>query len=246
MRYQMASAAALALLVPAIATAGTPGFVDVSLGVFEIDSEGDFTSFGAGGSVVTPLAGNWHVQFDGEVVRFESGGAAASTSGLSAHVFHDGGDWAVGAQLDYHNLVGTSIWTLGAEAQYTAGAFVLEAGLGIVSAESAGTNDDAWNGSAAATWFANPDLAFTGRINYLDQANNSPSEITDYGLDAEYRFAGTPYSVIGSYAFTDTSTGIEADTWSIGLRYGFGDGTLQQRRNEGPRWLREKNSLIPL
>jgi hypothetical protein len=52
--------------------------------------------------------------------------------------------------------------------------------------------------------------------------------------------------VFGGYAYTDIGSGTEIDTWSIGLRYGFGDGTLQQRRNEGPRWLREENPLLPL
>lgn len=244
MRYQIASAAALALLVPAIATAGTPGFVDVNLAFLDSGST-ELTGLGAGGSVVTPLAGNWLVQFDGKVIRLEGEGTATSTSGLSAHVFHDGGDWAVGALLDYQSLYGASLWTLGTEAQYTAGAFVLEADLGLVTSETFGVNEDAWRMSAAATWFANPDLSVTGSINHLDPTDSS-TEITAYGLDAEYRFAGTAYSVFGGYAYTDIGSGTEFDTWSIGLRYGFGDGTLQQRRNEGPRWLREENPLLPL
>lgn len=240
-RYLALSAAALALAVPASANAGTPGFVDVNLGTIDAGAA-DLTTVGVGGSVVAPLSGNWLVQFDGEFTRYEDDGLTLSGSGLAAHIFHDGGDWAVGALLGYQSLSDLTFWTLGAEAQYTVGAFVLEGGLGIGTAESLSSNADTFSANASATWFANADLSFTGGISFIDI--ESETEATNYSLDVEYRFAGSPFSVIGGYAFTDYEGGAEGDTWSIGLRYGFGDGTLQARRNEGPRWLREDSFIF--
>lgn len=239
-RFLAISAATIALAVPSIATAGTPGFVDVSLGTIDVDGD-DLTIMGVGGSVVAPLSGNWNVQFDGEFTRYEDGGLAVSGSGLAAHIFHDGGDWAVGALLGYQSFSALTFWTLGAEAQYTTGAFVLEGGLGIGTAEAVG-NADTFSANASATWYANPDLSFTGGISYVDL--DDEFDATNYSIDAEYRFAGSPFSVIGGYTFTDYEGSAEGDTWSIGLRYGFGDATLQARRNEGPRWLREDSTLV--
>ena len=240
-RYLAISAATIALAVPSIAAAGTPGFVDVSLGTIDVDPV-ELSTIGVGGAVVAPLSGNWHVQFDGKVTRYEDGDVALNGSGFSAHVFHDGGDWAVGALLGYQSLSSAAFWTLGAEAQYSVGAFVLEGGLGIGTAEDPAENLDTFSANASATWYANPDLSFTGGISYFDL--DDEFDATSYSIDAEYRFAGSPFSVIGGYTFTDYEGSAEGDTWSIGLRYGFGDATLQARRNDGPRWLREDSAVL--
>ena len=242
MRYVLlATTTALVLATPTSATAGTPGFVDVRLGSINIDPV-ELTTAGIGGSVVAPLSGNWNVQVDGELTRFEFGDETVSGSALVAHVFQDTGDWAVGALLGYQGFDAVSFWTLGAEAQYTVGAFVLEAGLGIGTGEAASDNVDTFSANASATWYASADLSFTGGIYFLDLRDRV--DVTDYSLDVEYRFAGSPFSVIGGYTFTDYENGNEGDAWSIGLRYAFGDSTLQARRNEGPRWLREDSALV--
>jgi hypothetical protein len=237
-KFLAISAATIALA--AQASAGTPGFVDVSLGAID-GNEAEITTMGAGGSVVAPLSGNWHVQFDGEFTRYQQEGGGLSGSGLSAHIFHDGGDWAVGALLDYQALTALTFWTLGAEAQYTLGSLVFEAGAGIGTIE-ASANADTVSAGGSVTWYATPDLSFAGGINYRDI--DTLFDTTTYSLDAEYRLEGTPFSVIGGYSFSDLEAGIESNAWSIGLRYGFGDATLQDRRKDGPRWLREDNGYI--
>ncbi|MFN8706028.1 MAG: hypothetical protein ACK50J_05060 [Planctomyces sp.] len=239
-RYLAITAASIALAAPTIATAGTPGFVDVRLGALDVN-EAEFTSMGAGGSVVAPLSGNWHVQFDAEVTRQQIDGAGFSGSGLSAHIFNDGGDWALGALLDYEDSAFNTYWTLGAEAQYTVGSFVFEAGAGLGTIETFGSNRDTGSANASLTWYANADLSFAGGISYRD-VDAASLDSTTYSLDAEYRLDGSPFSVIGGFAYSDLDSGLESTGWTIGLRYGFGDATLQGRRNEGPRWLRESSA----
>ena len=238
-RYLAITAATIALAAPSIASAGTPGFVDVRLGAIDANAA-EFTTMGAGGSVVAPLSGNWNVQFDAGFTRHQIEGAGFSGSGLSAHIFHDGGDWALGALLDFEDTSILTYWTLGAEAQYTIGSFVFEAGAGFGTLE-AGGNADTGSANASLTWYANQDLSFAGGISYRD-VESSSLDSTTYSLDAEYRIDGSPFSVIGGFAFSDLGLGIESTGWTIGLRYGFGDATLQGRRNEGPRWLRESSA----
>jgi len=237
-KFLAIAATTIALVAPA--SAGTPGFVDVSLGAID-GNEAEITTMGAGGSVVAPLSGNWHVQFDGEFTRYQQEGGGLSGSGLSAHVFHDGGDWAVGALLDYQALTALTFWTLGVEAQYTVGTLVFEAGAGVGTAEVS-SNADTVSAGGSVTWYATPDLSFGAGIGYRDV--DTAFDTTSYSLDAEYRLEGTSFSVIGGYEFSDLDTGIESNAWSIGLRYGFGDATLQDRRKDGPRWLREDNAYI--
>ena len=83
-RFLAISAATIALAVPSIATAGTPGFVDVSLGTIDVDGD-DLTTMGVGGSVVAPLSGNWNVQFDGEFTRYEDDGLAVVAELVAVH-----------------------------------------------------------------------------------------------------------------------------------------------------------------
>jgi hypothetical protein len=239
-KFLAMSAATIALAAPSIASAGTPGFVDVRLGAIDAN-EAEFTTMGAGGSVVAPLSGNWNVQFDADFTRQQIEGVGFSGSGLSAHIFHDGGEWALGALLDYEDTALVTYWTLGAEAQYTIGSFVFEAGAGFGTVESFGGNADTGSANASLTWYANEDLSFAGGISYRD-VDAASLDSTTYSLDAEYRLEGSPFSVIGGFAFSDLDLGIESTGWTIGLRYGFGDATLQARRNEGPRWLRESSA----
>lgn len=239
-RYLATSAAIIALAAPSIATAGTPGYVDASVGAIDLNSA-ELTTMGASGAVVAPLSGNWHVQFDGDLTRYQIKGGGLSGSSLAAHVFHDGGDWAVGGLLGYQSISSITFWTLGAEAQYTVGAFVFEAGAGFGTFEEFSNNDTS-SASASVTWYYSPDISVTGGINYRD-VDMVSAGWTLYSLDAEYRIEGTKFSVIGGYAFGDLDAGFESSGWSIGLRYGFGDATLQGRRNEGPRWLRETTSM---
>ena len=241
-KFLAVSAATIALAAPA--SAGTPGFVDVSLGAID-GNEAEITTMGAGGSVVAPLSGNWHVQFDGEFTRYQQEGGGLSGAGLASHVFFDGGDWAVGALLSYQDITAVTFWTLGAEAQYTMGAFVFEAGAGFGTGEISLLNEDSVSASASLTWYVNADLSFTGSVTHRDTDTVSADiiDVTSYGLDAEYRFEGSPYSVTGGYTFSDLDSGSESNAWTVGLRYGFGDASLQDRRKDGPRWLREESNV---
>ncbi|MFN9163575.1 MAG: hypothetical protein ACK6DM_12875 [Alphaproteobacteria bacterium] len=243
-RYLAITAASIALATPAIATAGTPGFVDVSLGAIDTDVN-EITTMSAGGSVVAPLSGNWNVQFDGEFTRYQQKGGGLSGAGLSSHVFYDGGDWAVGALLNYQDATAVTFYTLGAEAQYTVGSFVFEAGAGFGTGEVSLLNENSASASASLTWYANADLSFTGSVTHRDTDTTDPDiiDVTSFGLNGEYRFDGSPYSVVGGYTFSDLDNGFESNAWSVGLRYGFGDATLQDRRKDGPRWLREERNV---
>lgn len=239
-----------ALATPIAATAGTPGFVDIRLSNTDISASGasiDMDSITVGGSVVTPLTGNWHAQFDAEASRDYVLGDNLSDSALSSHVFYDGGDWAVGGLAGYRSFSTASSYVLGIEGQATLGTVVLEAGIGFGTTESASLDFATRAFDASATWYATPDLSVAARFDNYNINSLGDFIWNNYDLTAEYRFEGSPVSVFGGYAYTEYDTPLsylEFDTWSLGVRYAFGDGSLQQRRAEGPRWLRESTLSI--
>jgi hypothetical protein len=57
-----------------------------------------------------------------------------------------------------------------------------------------------------------------------------------FGLGAEYQFDTCPVSIFAGYRHTDLgAVGLATDTWGIGLRWNFGEGTLMQRDGSGAR-----------
>jgi predicted porin len=94
-----------------------------------------------------------------------------------------------------------------------------------------------------------PDLSIAGTIgteSYDVASIASDAGSQTYGVEAEYRIDQSPFSLFVAYerADVDASTNAEADSWGLGLRYGFGDASLQARRDEGPRWLRQDRRAI--
>jgi hypothetical protein len=242
-RTLLLSVFALAVALPA--TAGTPGYVDFSVGTVDLSNPTgslDLDTVSGGGSVAVNLSGAWNAQFDGSLVRYE----IATARNFAAHVFHDGGNWAVGGVFDYWNIYGAAQWTLGLEAQVTLGAFVLEGGASTGNIEDGPSNVDVWNAEASVTWFATPDLSFSGTVGTVAYDVASDAGSTTYGVEAEYRFDQSPFSLFVAYERADVEGLIEyeADSWGLGLRYGFGDGSLQARRDEGPRWLRQDRRAL--
>ncbi len=244
-RQFLISAAALAFALPA--GAGTPGYVDLSVGTLELTAPGldvDYDTVSAGGSLAVNLSGPWGAQFDGSFVRYDF----ATSNNFAGHVFHDGGNWAIGGVVDYWSIYGLTQWTLGMEAQATLGAFVIEGGVSAGNLEQFSINIDVWNADASVTWYVTPDLSIAGTIGTESYDVTFDAGSQTYGVEAEYRIDQSPFSLFVAYerADVDYLIAYDADSWALGLRYGFGDGSLQARRDEGPRWLRQDRRAIRL
>ena len=53
-----------------------------------------------------------------------------------------------------------------------------------------------------------------------------------YGVGGEYQFAQLPISIGAGYSTVDFDGG-DVDTWTVGVRWNFGGGTLRDRYLEG-------------
>ncbi|MBY0563613.1 MAG: hypothetical protein K2P58_05430 [Hyphomonadaceae bacterium] len=236
----LGAAAAAALIVPAQASAQTNGYVDLSIGQTDIASE-DIDNIGLGGAVAVDLSGNWRAQFDVDTTRSSVDGADFTTSSTAAHVYYEGPTWAVGGVLTSRDFVFGNEWSLGIEGQAHMGALVLEGGAAIGTLEGFGDEAGTTNLDASATWYVTPDFSVAAGASMLD-IEDLGDEVTTYGIDGEYKFAGSAFSAFAGWSTSDVDSE-DVDTWRIGGRYAFGDDTLQGRRSTGPRWSRGLGSL---
>lgn len=243
MKKHLASAAAIAALAtPLAAHAETPGYVDLSFGQWT-SSGNDVDTTTLGGSGAVDLTGNWRAQFDGEALRLSSGGDGFTLNSLAAHAYYDGGEWAFGGVLSSNDFGEGAAWTLGAEGQMDVGAFVVEGEVGFGTIEGFGSDADTRHANVSATWYATPNFSVAAGYDYSDIEQDFNDTVLH--LDGEYKFDNSPFSLIAGYASHDSEF-IDFDTWQVGLRYGFGDDTLRDRRQNGPRWLRGSSSLLPI
>lgn len=239
----MGAAAAAALLAPAQADAQTPGYIDLSVGQSSFDSF-DLDTVTIGGAAVADLSGGWRAQFEADVNRLSDSGDALTLTNTAAHVYYDAGHWAVGGVLSNRDLGIASAWLLGIEGQTHLGALVLEGEAGFGTLEAFGAELDVMNADANATWYLTDNFSLNGGVAFLD-IDEFDDEFVSYGLDGEYKFQNSAFSAFAGYSQTDFEDE-EIDTWRIGLRYAFGDGTLRERRQTGPRWLRGNAVFLPI
>lgn len=241
-KHLIGIAALTALLAPVSAQAETAGVIDLSVGQLSVEDT-DLDTVAIGGAVAADLSGAWRAQFDVDLTRVSDSGDGFTFTNATAHVFHDAGAWAFGGVLSSRDFGYASGWSLGAEGQMNLGPVVLEGEAGLGTIEAFGGNADTTNADVSATWYATPDFSIGLGYYYFDI--DGDTQFDTWSLDGEYRFQGSQFSVFGGYAQTDVED-TEIDAWRIGLRYGFGDDTLQGRRMTGPRWQRQPFTIVGL
>jgi hypothetical protein len=238
-KFLIGLAGVAALAVPSSAIAGSSGYGGVSLGSWSDDAGDDATDVSVGGALAADLTGGWRIQIDGEVSRLSEGGSSTTFQNLAAHVYTGDKGWAAGAVLKSEDLGISDILFFGLEGQYWIGPVALEAELGIGRSDYGPTDASTQNLSIGATWYVTPNASLGASYDYreIDFVDN---EIDSLAIEGEYRFDASQISLFGGYVFTtseNTFSSTDIDVWRIGARFHFDTGTLQDRRQEGPRWL---------
>ena len=90
-------------------------------------------------------------------------------------------------------------------------------------------------------YFVSENLRVDGSINYMKENYGSPSNSkwnqTTYGVGAEYRFSGSPLSVLAKYEYADerSNWGYSADDQRlmVGVKLNFGKDSLRKSDREG-------------
>lgn len=237
----MGAAAVVALIAPAHAQ--TNGYVDLSIGQVDVDGT-ELDSVMIGGAAAADLSGNWRAQFDADVNRLSVSGEALTLTNTTAHVYYQGDSWAFGGVLSNRDLGIASAWLLGIEGQTHFGPVVLEGEAGFGVLEAFGTEIDLVNADANATWYLSENFSIGAGVALVD-FDDLDEEFVSYGVDGEYKFQNSDFSVFAGYNQSDFAD-VETDTWRLGLRYAFGDGSLRERRQSGPRWLRPGDTFLPI
>jgi hypothetical protein len=170
---------------------------------------------------------------DGDVDIFRAGG----------HVFWTGADWLLGGYVggEWVNTTGGDVdnWVAALESQYHTGRVTLQATVQYGEMDTpVFISFDQWNVNGALRWFVSDNFALEANAAWLDTTVN-PIGVSDdgsyFGLGAEWQFHDC-LSVFAAYRHSDVaSTTTEIDSFGIGLRWNFGEGTLMQRDRSGAR-----------
>ncbi len=195
------------------------------------------------------------------------------THDIAGHVFYRGKDWLAGGLIQHRSFevdggeggssVKPKITLFGVEAQKQFGSnFSLYGQLGYqhLNYQNWDWKLKGWAGSVEGRYFINDNFLIKAGVNYgeaKDDASccgnywnwNDKFSGTAYELGAEYRFAGSPFSVFGSYSrleqkynFNETGAGGEwyhgsdkytTDQFMVGVKLSVGKDSLRSRNNEG-------------
>ncbi len=165
---------------------------------------------------------------DGDVDVFRIGG----------HLFAREANWLLGGYVGYANMevAGVSIdeWTLAGEGQY----YLDRATLGLTVAysdlDTPGVDPSMWSVAGDIRYFVTDNFSIQAGAAWLTVDSTFGDQDGHYiDLGAEYQFDASPFAVFAGYRHTDI--GGEANTWGIGLRWNFGEGSLIQRDRSGAR-----------
>lgn len=230
-----AAAAVVAFLGSAVAAnAQTVGHVGVNYGRTDVDVagiDGDGDTYQLEGAVRFD-GGALGVQLDGAVTNYD--GDDTSVGG-TAHLNTKFGGGLVGGFAGVETSDDVTVWGLGLEGQANlapATSVYGQAGYGNVDDLF---DADIWAVRGEVRHFFTDNFRLTGSLGWSNiDVKAAPSVDTwNAGLEAEYQFAGTPFSVVAGYDHFDADDiDTNADTFRVGFRYTFG-GTLKDRDQSG-------------
>lgn len=223
-------AAAAAISAPAFAQDAT-GSVGVNASNTSID-DFDGQSYGVDGSVAFKASDAWTVSLQG--VASTTDGDFGDDSGFAAGaaLTYAGSDFRVGPTISYSDGGDLGIWTVGGVAQKYLDNVTLS---GAVTYSNIDDFDvDVWSVGGEVRYFVSDNFRIQGGLSYAS-ADAPGGDIAGWniGVGGEYQFAETPWSITGGYSrATIDDVDVDADTFSIGLRYSFG-GNLKARDRSG-------------
>jgi hypothetical protein len=227
-KFLMGAAAALAIAVPGVAAAETNAVVGVTYGNSEYDDGDDFDAYGINGAFSHDFSGGLFLQMDGEHNRVDFGADLAESYG-AIHVGTRNDTYALAGFVSLDEFFALSGTGVGVEGQWYVGNLTLGGSLGYLTFDTADL--EATSGQIDAAYFITPNFSVNGLVAMTDIDGFDDEEIS-YGIGAEYRFS-SPLSVSANWR-TDDFDVFEVDTWTIGLTFDLGTGSLIERQQQGP------------
>lgn len=227
------AAAAVAFLGSAVAAnAQTVGHIGANYGRTDLDVAGlnaDVDTWQVEGAVRFD-AGKLGAQIDGAITNYDGDDTSFATTG---HVNTKVGNGLIGAFAGVETSDDITVWGLGVEGQAN-----LSAATSLYGQAGYGNVDelfdaDIWAVRGEVRHFVTDNLRLTGSVGYATIDTVANIDTWNAGVEAEYQFADTPFSVVAGYDHFDSDDArSNADTFRVGFRYTFG-GTLKDRDQSG-------------
>ena len=232
------AAAAAFFALTGAAQAQTVGHVGANYSRAEIDAgalgDTDADVFQGEGAVAFDVGSSLRGAVDGSVTNFDADGGDATTWAVTGHLNKTFEGGLAGGFVGVNKSDDVTLWGVGAEAQYNVSPKTTLYGQ-VGYGQSDDLDDvDFWAGRAELRYFITDTFKVQGAAGYTKaDAKGGDLDMWNIGADAEYQFAGTPWSVTGAYEHGEMDDAdLKADTFKIGLRYTFG-GTLRDRDQAG-------------
>lgn len=228
-----AAAAAVAFLGSAVAAnAQTVGHIGANYGRTDADVVGvdvDSDTWQLEGAVRFD-AGKLGAQVDGAITNYDGDDTSFAATG---HLNTKVGNGLVGGFAGVEASDDLTVWGVGVEGQANIGAKTSlygQAGYGNVDDAF---DADIWAVRGEVRHFVTDNFRLTGSLGYATVDVGPNVDTWNAGVEAEYQFADTPFSVVAGYDHFDSDDiDTDADTFRIGFRYTFG-GTLKDRDQSG-------------
>jgi hypothetical protein len=235
----LAAAAALAAASPAAAQ----GYLGVRYETGNLDAgflgDQDYDGWqgeGAFGWDAPP--GGWGGHFGGAFGNIETDTLDADFSRFDGHLYYEGaGGWRLGGVVATTSLddADSDEWIYGLEGTFNAGPNVQWWGALTMGTLDDGTDEyDTWNADLGINFYSSPNVRFGGNIGF-GNIDDIDYDTFSAGINGEFQPWSAPVSIYGGWqTFTLETTflgDVESSAFSIGARWNFGGGTLQDRNN---------------
>lgn len=232
--FATAAVAVAALSTPAFAQDAT-GSVGVSAATTNVEVlgvEGDGQTYGLDGSVAFKASDAWTVTLQGNAAATDGDLGEDESFAIGAGLTYAGDDWRVGPTVSYADLGGEGQWAVGAVAQKYFDTVTLSGAINYASIDD--IDADVWSLGGELRYFVTDNFRVDGGVNWaVAKVPGSDVNGWNVGLDAEYQFAGTPWSLTGGYSHANVEDAdLDSDTFTVGFRYSFG-GDLKARDRSG-------------
>lgn len=235
-KFMLGAAAALAIVTPGVAAAETSGNVAFSFNSLDDDSDTakeDYLAFG--GTVVTETGNGWNLQFDGEIGDMNHSGHTDTFTGTAAHLFTRNDSYAFGGFAGYTSAE-TNGWYVGAEGAVYHGRFTFDGN--VLIGRNRESDEEQMSVAAAGDYFFTDNFSAGVDANWYewDFGAGPNQDGTVYGVNTEYQFNNSGFSVFAGYHTGDLDnfgTDADVDSFTIGGRWNFGTSSLIERDRNG-------------
>jgi hypothetical protein len=146
------------------------------------------------------------------------------------------GSALVGGFAGLYTTVNLNVWGLGVEGQTEVSPNVVLYGQAGYAFSHQLDSANLWGLRGEARYFFTDNVKLQGEAGWSKVDTDSAGSFDTWtvGVEGEYQFAGTPWSILASYDYADShDLDVKSNTFRIGGRYTFGGATLKARDAAG-------------